>query len=189
MGRGRPGRGHLDDTGPQDEDPPAHRVPLSSRALAILRDVRPLARGGLVFPAPRGGVLRGAVWRKMLIRLEVGGTVHGMRTALRTWAAETGVDRAVAEAGPGARRSRRRRRLPALRPAGAAPRSHGGVGRLPGAAGRPVSGAAAKMGGAGGLSPNPLPARGLAVLMAGSQPKRPPRCDTPHVRMRRRVGV
>ena len=77
----------------------AHRVPLSRQALDVLREARRL--GGdrdIIFPAARadrpvaGGVL-GQFMRDMNT-----GTLHGMRASFRSWCADTGVDREVAEA-------------------------------------------------------------------------------------------
>ena len=78
-----------------------HRVPLSTQALAILDEARELARGGvepggLVFPAARGGMLSGSVLRRMLA--DTSTSVHGFRAAFRSWCADTGVDRELAEA-------------------------------------------------------------------------------------------
>ncbi len=77
-----------------------HRVPLAAQALAILDEARVLARGGvaaegLVFPSARGKVVSVAVLARPLEG--TGSTVHGMRTAFRSWCADTGVDREVAE--------------------------------------------------------------------------------------------
>ena len=78
-----------------------HRVPLSTQALAILDEARELARGGvepggLVFPAARGGMLSGSVLRRMLAHTST--SVHGFRAAFRSWCADSGVDRELAEA-------------------------------------------------------------------------------------------
>ncbi len=67
-----------------------HRVPLSSQALEILHEAKSLAtNSGLVFPSPRGKVLTDNTLSKMLRDLEVGSTVHGLRSSFRDWAAET----------------------------------------------------------------------------------------------------
>jgi len=74
------------------------RVPLSPRALEVLEEARELDDGNLVFPSRRtGGPLASTAFFEMLRRLEVAGTVHGFRTSFRSWAAEQGVDRQVAE--------------------------------------------------------------------------------------------
>ena len=78
-----------------------HRVPLSRRALEVLQEARKLHGGALVFPGPRSGKeLASATLRGLLARLGIDGTtLHGLaRTTFRSWAAEQGVDRAVAEA-------------------------------------------------------------------------------------------
>jgi integrase len=80
-----------------------HRVPLSDAALAVLESVRPLRRGsGLLFPSPLwpGRPLSDMSLTKVLRSggLADRATVHGFRTAFRTWASErTSVPHAVAE--------------------------------------------------------------------------------------------
>lgn len=76
-----------------------HRVPLSTEALAVLSAASALEDGsGFVFPGKDGSGL--AAWQlsKMISSLNLGGTLHGFRTCFRTWAAETGANREVAEA-------------------------------------------------------------------------------------------
>jgi integrase len=65
-----------------------HRVPLSGRVLAILRD---LAReSDAVFPGKAaGGFLNQDAMADVLARLRPGVTVHGFRSSFRDWAAET----------------------------------------------------------------------------------------------------
>ena len=77
-----------------------HRVPLSTQALRVLDEARELARGGVepggvVFPAVRGGKLSDTVLLRALAG--TGSTVHGLRSSFRSWAADTGVDRELAE--------------------------------------------------------------------------------------------
>ena len=74
-----------------------HAVPLSPVAMAALDEVRGYGDGsGLVFPSPTGRTLtNGALSR--FTRVE-GFTPHGLRASFRTWCAETGVPREVAEA-------------------------------------------------------------------------------------------
>ena len=78
-----------------------HRVPLSGRALEVLHEARRLHGGDLVFPGPRSGKpLASATLGGLLARLGIDGTtLHGLaRTTFRSWAAEQGVAREVAEA-------------------------------------------------------------------------------------------
>ena len=76
-----------------------HRVPLSEGALAVLRQARDIAgTTGLVFPSMRGLPPQNAPLSKLVRKLEIKSTVHGFRSSFRDWAAETGVDRTVAEA-------------------------------------------------------------------------------------------
>ena len=76
-----------------------HRVPLSTRALAVLAQARDNASSpDLVFPSIRGFVQQRQTLMKLLKELGIESTVHGFRSAFRDWAAETGVERAIAEA-------------------------------------------------------------------------------------------
>ena len=76
-----------------------HRVPLSSRALAVLGEARPFSGGeGLVFPSSRGGAMAGETLAGLLRELEIGCVPHGMRSSFRDWAAEcTDAPREVCE--------------------------------------------------------------------------------------------
>jgi len=76
-----------------------HRVPLSSRALEVLREARPLADGsGLVFPATRGRPVSQVAIPRTLRGLKIGAVPHGFRSSFRDWAAErTEVPREVCE--------------------------------------------------------------------------------------------
>ena len=76
-----------------------HRVPLSDAALAILERMRPFeGPGGVIFPSRRGRELSPptllAAWRAS----GAAGTLHGLRSAFRDWAADAGHPRDVAEA-------------------------------------------------------------------------------------------
>ena len=77
-----------------------HRVPLSRQALAVLADARELSKGGdVIFPRARGtDPVAGGVLMALLRELNTGTTLHGMaRASFRSWCADTGVDREVAE--------------------------------------------------------------------------------------------
>ena len=70
-----------------------HRVPLSSRTLAILEEARAINDGSdLVFPSPTrpGKPMSDMTLTALLRRLKVAdrATVHGFRSAFRDWAAE-----------------------------------------------------------------------------------------------------
>ena len=76
-----------------------HRVPLSDTALAVLERMRPFeGPGGVIFPSRRGRALSPptllAAWRAS----GAAGTLHGLRSAFRDWAADAGHPRDVAEA-------------------------------------------------------------------------------------------
>jgi integrase len=77
-----------------------HRVPLSLRALEIVRHMADLRTSEFVFPGSRSGrPLSNMALTMLLRRLGVDATVHGFRSAFRDWAAErTSVPREVAEA-------------------------------------------------------------------------------------------
>ena len=67
-----------------------HRVPLSRRALVVLREARSLSNGNvLVFPGPRSGSpLSDVTFTRMLWRLGLDFVPHGLRSSFRDWAAE-----------------------------------------------------------------------------------------------------
>ena len=76
-----------------------HRVPLSGRALEILEEARKRhGGGGIVFRGAKGGRIHASMFSKLLRRLGIAGTSHGMRSSFRDWCSETGVAREVAEA-------------------------------------------------------------------------------------------
>ena len=78
-----------------------HRVPLSVRAVEILREALDLDHGqGLVFPAARGGrPASEMVFTALLRRLEIPAVPHGFRSSFRDWVIEqTSTPWAVAEA-------------------------------------------------------------------------------------------
>lgn len=81
-----------------------HRVPLNSAALALLRKWSSQKAGGLVFPAPRGGVLTDMALTKFLRDHKVPSdtpnrhaTAHGFRSSFRDWTSEHGYARDLAE--------------------------------------------------------------------------------------------
>lgn len=74
-----------------------HRVPLSPRAVEILKSLKPLGRKCL-FPGIKGGKLSAMAMMMLMRRMKVEATVHGFRSAFRDWAAEcTGYAHEVAE--------------------------------------------------------------------------------------------
>src|ERR1700730_16299749 len=78
-----------------------HRVPLLSRALAILEELAAAKTGDFVFPGQRHGKpLSPMVLEMVLRRMKAeGATVHGFRSAFRDWAGETtSFPREIAEA-------------------------------------------------------------------------------------------
>ena len=78
-----------------------HRVPLSRRALEILKELYQARTGEFVFPSSkRGRPLSTMSMLMVLRRMRVtGATTHGFRSALRDWATDVaGVPREIAEA-------------------------------------------------------------------------------------------
>lgn len=76
-----------------------HRVPLSDRAAALLKQAAHLQDdSGLVFPSMRGKALSDMTLSKLVKELGFDADVHGFRTSFRTWAQErTTFPREVAE--------------------------------------------------------------------------------------------
>lgn len=77
-----------------------HRVPLSDRALAIVKRLHDLRVSDYVFPGQKKDQpLSSSAMEMLLRRLEVDVTVHGFRSSFRDWAGDnTGFPRDVAEA-------------------------------------------------------------------------------------------
>lgn len=78
-----------------------HRIPLSPRAVEILRSAQALGDGtGLVFPGTKAGKpLSDMTLSKLVKELDFAADIHGFRTSFRTWAQErTNFPREVAEA-------------------------------------------------------------------------------------------
>ena len=78
----------------------AHRVPLSSRALTLLKDAKPSGpRHGLLFPSARGKPLSDATISKLVRENRIQGVPHAIaRACFRSWCADMNVSREVAEA-------------------------------------------------------------------------------------------
>jgi integrase len=76
-----------------------HRVPLTERAVAVLRAMAEANRGDLVFPGAGGKALSDMTLAAVLKRMSVDVTVHGFRSSFRDWAGdETHFAREIAEA-------------------------------------------------------------------------------------------
>ena len=76
-----------------------HRVPLSTRALAVLGEAKALGGGsGLVFPSATGRKHSRAALSNLARQLDLGAVPHGFRSSFRDWAAEcTDTPREVCE--------------------------------------------------------------------------------------------
>lgn len=76
-----------------------HRVPLSPRAVEILKTMKDVRVGNLVFTGRPGGPLCASAMNTLLNRLNVDCTVHGFRSSFRDWCGdETSFPREIAEA-------------------------------------------------------------------------------------------
>lgn len=74
-----------------------HRVPLSPRAVEILKSTQGLRKAWL-FPSNKGASMSGMAMSMLLRRMKVDVTVHGFRSGFRDWSAEcTGYAHEVAE--------------------------------------------------------------------------------------------
>jgi integrase len=76
-----------------------HRIPMSDRALAIVREMEAARSGDYVFPGQRAGrPLSGMAFEMLLRRMESPFTAHGFRSSFRDWAGnETTFPRELAE--------------------------------------------------------------------------------------------
>ena len=75
-----------------------HRVPLSTRAVEVLREAATLRDGsGLLFPSPTGKPLSNMTTSKLLKETGIDAVTHGFRTSFRTWAADNNESRDHAE--------------------------------------------------------------------------------------------
>jgi Phage integrase family len=77
-----------------------HRVPLSGRAVAIVKELAEAKTGEFVFPGQRPGKpLSGMALEMILRRMKIEATPHGFRSAFRDWAGDaTHFPRELAEA-------------------------------------------------------------------------------------------
>ena len=67
-----------------------HRVPLSAKALMLLKEAKDSADdSGLLFPSLRGKPLSDSTLSKLLRELGVEAVPHGFRSSFRDWCAET----------------------------------------------------------------------------------------------------
>lgn len=75
-----------------------HRVPLSARALAIVKSMPRIAGADYVFPAARGGMLSDMAMTELMKGMKADAVPHGFRSTFRDWTAErTAYPRDVAE--------------------------------------------------------------------------------------------
>ncbi len=66
-----------------------HRVPLSDRAVEVLREAASTRRGELVFPSSRGGAaIHRRTFGRLMPALGIAAHPHGFRSSFRDWAAE-----------------------------------------------------------------------------------------------------
>ena len=75
-----------------------HRVPLSARAVTLLKQQPRFVGSDLVFPSERGGMLSDMAMTTLVRRMGVDAVPHGFRSTFRDWAGErTEYSRDVAE--------------------------------------------------------------------------------------------
>ena len=75
------------------------RVPISSRCVEILEEVRAYRKGAAVFPGAYGDFMSDSTVSKLLRESHIPGTLHGIaRASFRSWCAEQNIAREVAEA-------------------------------------------------------------------------------------------
>lgn len=65
-----------------------HRVPLSERAVELLRAQLEISHSDFAFPAPKSGMLSDMTLTAVLRRMDVDAVPHGFRSTFRDWAAE-----------------------------------------------------------------------------------------------------
>ena len=75
-----------------------HRVPLSARALTLLREAAELRQNDLVFPSATARPMSDNTLSKLLRELGISAVPHGFRSSFRDWCGDTGQPREVAEA-------------------------------------------------------------------------------------------
>ena len=79
-----------------------HRVPLSRRAIAVLREAMIFRENDLVFPTATGRTMSDSTLSKLLRDQGIGAVPHGFRSTFRDWCGEmTNAPREVAEAALG----------------------------------------------------------------------------------------
>lgn len=77
----------------------AHRVPLSTQALALLQGLPRFAGSDLLFPSPRGGQLADMAMTALMRRRGLAYVPHGFRSTFRDWAGDhTEYPREIVEA-------------------------------------------------------------------------------------------
>jgi integrase len=75
-----------------------HRVPLSDRAVAIVKEMQAARRNEYLFPGVRSETITETPLRELLVRLNLSVTIHGFRSSFRDWCAEqTNFARELAE--------------------------------------------------------------------------------------------
>ena len=79
-----------------------HRVPLSRRAISVLREARGFRESDLAFPTATGRTMSDNTLSKLLRDLGIAAVPHGFRSTFRDWCGEkTNAPREVAEAALG----------------------------------------------------------------------------------------
>lgn len=89
--------GHNSVTARRTKTGEAHTIPLSTGAIAVLREARLLHDGAVIFSGITGRPLSDNTFSKLMRDAGVAGTPHGFRSAFKDWAAEAGVRDEVSE--------------------------------------------------------------------------------------------
>lgn len=70
------------------DDTADFRVPLSDEALSVIKQAKPFARGGFLFPGTKKGVVSDMTLSMFMRRAKLDALPHGFRSSLRDWLAE-----------------------------------------------------------------------------------------------------
>lgn len=65
-----------------------HRVPLSNRAMAVVREARAFRENDLLFPTATGRTMSDNTLSKLLREIGIGAVPHGFRSTFRDWCGE-----------------------------------------------------------------------------------------------------
>ena len=75
----------------------AHRVPLSTQALDVLRKARKLSRSAHVFPGSKGPMIASDTITAALLKARIDATGHGFRSSFKNWPHQNDVPEVLSE--------------------------------------------------------------------------------------------